>query len=78
MVGPVGMLTGLSITVNLKNIDDTSSQDISIILIEEVEGGAPYLKLSKVFNFVSVLIIFTMSRNGVVFWHLYATFWRSI
>jgi len=38
VVGPVGILTGLSITVNLKNIDDTSSQDISIILIEEVEG----------------------------------------
>jgi len=42
VIGSVGVLTGLSVTVTLKNVEDTSSQDVSIILIEEVQGEHPH------------------------------------
>ena len=38
VIGPVGSLTAMSVTISLKNIDDSSSQDVSIILTEEVQG----------------------------------------
>ena len=38
VIGSVGILTGLSVTVTLKNVEDPNSQDVSIMLTEEVQG----------------------------------------
>lgn len=38
VIGPIGGLTGLSVTVYLKNVDDPSSEDVSIMLAEEDQG----------------------------------------
>lgn len=38
VIGFDGVLTGLSVNVSLKNVEDTSSQDVFIILTEEVQG----------------------------------------
>jgi len=38
VIGYVGVVTGLSVTVNITNVEDTSSQDEVITLTEEVQG----------------------------------------
>ncbi len=38
VIGSVGVLTGLSVNVTFKNLNHTSSEDVSIILTEEVQG----------------------------------------
>ncbi len=38
VISTFGVVTGLSVTVNLTNVEDTSSQDVVIMLTEEVQG----------------------------------------
>lgn len=38
VIGLVDVLTGLSVTVTLKNIDDIGSEDVTIKLTEEIYG----------------------------------------
>lgn len=68
VIGLVGVLTGLSVTVTLKNVEDISSQDVSIILTEKVQGES----LKNVF-FVFILFsdsIFLLNRNWIVLRHV--------
>lgn len=52
VIGPVGILTGLFVTVNLTNVKDSTSQNVSIKLTEE-DPGEPLPKiLQNVFIFV--------------------------
>lgn len=52
VIGYVGVVTGLSVTVTFNNVEDTSSRNVSIILTEEVQGELPS--------------IFTISKNTFV------------
>jgi len=38
VIGSVGILTGLSVNVTFKNLNNTSSEDVSIVLTEEFQG----------------------------------------
>jgi len=41
VIGYAGVLTGLSVTVTFKNVEDTRSKNVSIVLTEEVQGELP-------------------------------------
>jgi len=72
VIGLVGVLTGLSVTVTLKNVEDISSQDVSIILTEKVQGESPKT-VFLVFILFSDSIFFLLNRNWIVLWHVQST-----